>query len=120
MIFGPKHCKQSFLDILKNPVSGVEFEGRIGESDDFNSLRRRQFNQNAVAQQIACTKCLAQKRLTKSIVPVVHDCPLLHIDPIALQLHGYETYFTMHNESMGKRVTEGEHSMPMTIYFTIC
>ena len=29
--FGPKHCKQSFLSILKNPVPGVEFEGRIGE-----------------------------------------------------------------------------------------
>jgi hypothetical protein len=57
--------------------------------------------------------------MTKSIVPVVHDCPL-HIDPIALQIHGYETYFTMHNESMGKRVTEGEHSMPTTIYFAIC
>jgi hypothetical protein len=36
--FRPKHCKQSFLDILKNPVPGVEFEGLIGELDDFNSL----------------------------------------------------------------------------------
>jgi hypothetical protein len=26
----------------------------------------------------------------------------------------------MHNKSMGKWVTEGEHSMPMTIYFAIC
>jgi hypothetical protein len=58
--------------------------------------------------------------MTKSIVPIVHDCPLSQIDPTAPRLYGYETYFTMHDESMGKRVTEGEHSMPMTIYFAIC
>jgi hypothetical protein len=42
--FGPKHRKQSLLDILCNPVPGVEFDGRIGESEDFASLRRRRFN----------------------------------------------------------------------------
>jgi hypothetical protein len=44
----------------------------------------------------------------------------LHIGFTAPQLHGYETYFTMHDESMGKQVTEGKYSMLMTIYFSIC
>jgi len=39
--FGPKHRKQSLFDILRNPVPSVEFDGRIGESDDFASLKRR-------------------------------------------------------------------------------
>ena len=43
-----------------------------------------------------------------------------YIDPRAPRLYGYESYFTMHSESMGKRVTASEHSMPMTIYFAIC
>ena len=47
--FGPKHCKRSFLDIMRNPVPSVEFEGRIGELDDFNSLWRQQFNHKIVA-----------------------------------------------------------------------
>jgi hypothetical protein len=36
--FGHKHCKQSLYDILMNPVPGEEFEGGLGESDDFNAL----------------------------------------------------------------------------------
>ena len=36
--FGPKHCKRSLFDILRNPVPGIEFEGRPGESDDIDSL----------------------------------------------------------------------------------
>ena len=36
--FGPKHCKRTLFDILLNPVPGIEFEGRLGKSDDFNSL----------------------------------------------------------------------------------
>jgi hypothetical protein len=36
--FGPKHCKLFLLDILWNPVPGIEFEGRLGESADFESL----------------------------------------------------------------------------------
>jgi hypothetical protein len=47
--FGPKHCKRSLFDILSNPVPGVEFDGRIGESNDFTSLERHQFNHNLVA-----------------------------------------------------------------------
>jgi hypothetical protein len=36
--FGPKHHKRSLYDILMNLIPGEEFEGRLGESDDFNSL----------------------------------------------------------------------------------
>ncbi len=36
--FGPKHRKWSSFDILSNPVPGVEFDGPIGESDNFASL----------------------------------------------------------------------------------
>ena len=39
--FGPKHRKRSLFDILCNPVPGIEFDGRIGESDDYDSLKRR-------------------------------------------------------------------------------
>ena len=51
--FGPKHRKRSLLDILLNPVPGVEFEGRIGETDDMDSFRRRRFNHNLVARRLA-------------------------------------------------------------------
>jgi hypothetical protein len=37
--FGPEHRKRSLYDILLNPVPGEEFEARLGESDDFKSLR---------------------------------------------------------------------------------
>ena len=118
--FGPKHRKRSFFDILRNPVPSVEFEGRTGESDDFNSLKRRRFNHNIVARRIARTKALVQRRTTRSNVAIVHDCPHSHVASTAPRLYGYETYFTLHDDSMGKRATEGEHSMPMTIYFAIC
>ena len=36
--FGPKHHKRTLFDILLNPVPGIEFEGRLGESDDLDSL----------------------------------------------------------------------------------
>jgi hypothetical protein len=36
--FGPKHCKRSLLDSIMNPVPRVEFEGRLGEADDFEAL----------------------------------------------------------------------------------
>ena len=51
--FGPKHRKQSLFDILRNPVPGIEFEGRSGESDDFDSLQRRRFNHCILARRIA-------------------------------------------------------------------
>jgi hypothetical protein len=36
--FGPKHRKRTLFDILLNPVPGIEFERRLGESDNFFSL----------------------------------------------------------------------------------
>ena len=118
--FGPKHRKRSLFDILRNPVPGIEFEGRPGESDVFDSLQRRRFNHCILARQIARRKHLTQKRTTQSMSPIVHDCQMSYIDPNAPRLYGYESYFTMHSESMGKQVTASEHSMPMTIYFAIC
>ena len=47
--FGPKHCKRSLFEILSNPVPGIEFEGRINESEDFDSLKRRRFNRNLIS-----------------------------------------------------------------------
>jgi hypothetical protein len=118
--FGPKHCKRSLFDILRNPVPGIEFEGRPGESDDIDSLRRRRFNHCILARQIARRRHLTQKRTTQSMSPIIYDCQMSYIDPNAPRLYGYESYFTMHSESMGKQVTASEHSMLMTIYFAIC
>ncbi len=39
--FRPKHCKRSLFDILSNPVPGVKFDGCIGKSKDFASLKYR-------------------------------------------------------------------------------
>jgi hypothetical protein len=36
--FCPKHCKRSLFDVLSNPVPGIEFDGRLGESDEFDLL----------------------------------------------------------------------------------
>jgi hypothetical protein len=36
--FGPKCHKRMFFDILLNPVPGVEFEGRLSETDDFDAF----------------------------------------------------------------------------------
>jgi len=62
--FGSKHSNQSFIKILCNPEPGIEFEGRINESEDFESLKRRRFNHNLVTPHIAIDKRLAAKRAT--------------------------------------------------------
>jgi len=36
--FGPEHRKRSLFGVLRNPVPGIEFEGRPGELDDIDSL----------------------------------------------------------------------------------
>jgi len=118
--FGPKHRKRSFFDILWNPVPGVEFDGRLGKSDDYDSLRRRQFNHGLLARRILWQKRLTQRQTTRSIDFVVYDCRISYIDSGAPRLYGYETYFTMHSDFIGKQVATGEHSMPMTLYFAIC
>ncbi len=118
--FGPKHCKQSFFDILRNPVPGIEFDGRIGESADFDSLERRCLNHNLIARKIARDKHLSSKRATWSSTVLVHDCPMAHINNAAPILSGYQTYAMFHESSMEQNVTKLKHSMPMTLYFAIC
>ena len=61
-----------------------------------------------------------QKRTTQSMSPIIYDCQMSYINSNAPRLYGYESYFTMHSESMGKQATAGKHSTPMTIYFAIC
>jgi hypothetical protein len=87
---GPKHCKRTLFDILLNPVPGIKFEGRLGKSDDFDSLRRRRFNHNIIARQIARNRRLNVKRTMKSIASAVHDCPTSHINSTAPKLYGYQ------------------------------
>ena len=59
--FGPKHRKRSLFDILRHPVPGIEFEGRPGESQDIDLVRRRRFNHCLLARRIARRKHLTQK-----------------------------------------------------------
>ena len=82
--FGPKHRKQSRYDILLNPVLEEEFEGWIGESDDFESLRRQRFNHNIMARCIARSKRLSIKRTTRSNTLILHDCLMSNIQSDAL------------------------------------
>ena len=118
--FGPKCCKRTFIDILLNPVPGIEFEGRLGKTDDFNAFRCRRFNHNNIAHQIARNRRLNAKRTTRSIASTVHNCPISYINSAAPQLCGYQSYFTLNDDPMGKRGTEEGHSMPMMLYFAIC
>jgi hypothetical protein len=105
---------------LCNPVPGIEFDGRIGESEDFASLQRRQFNHNLVARRIARNKHLLAKRASRSTSSNIYNCPLAYIDPSAPVLSGYQTYGTFHNTSMENAVLASNFSMPMTLYFAIC
>ncbi len=118
--FGPKHCKRTLFDIILNPVPVIEFEGRLGKSNDFNSLRRRQFNHNSNARQIATNRRLNVKQTTRSIASTVHNCPISYINSASPHLSGYQSYFTLNDNPMGKRGTEGGHCMPMTLYSAIC
>jgi hypothetical protein len=38
----------------------------------------------------------------------------------APRLHGYETYATSDEETMGQQINESEHSMSMMLYCVIC
>jgi hypothetical protein len=60
------------------------------------------------------------KHSTKSAVSLVHDCPSSNIDSTAPKIDGYEMYFTMNDETMGKQISESKHCMPITLYFAIC
>jgi hypothetical protein len=118
--FGPKHRKRSLLDILCNPVPGVEFDGRFGESADFDSLRRRRFNHNLVARRIVRNKRFSTRHSTRSIASNIYDCPLAFIDSTAPVLSGYQTYTTFPDMSMDDAISKSDFSMPMTLYFAIC
>jgi hypothetical protein len=64
--FGPKHLQRSLFNILLNPAPGIEFEGQIGESNEFDLLKHRRFNHNIVTQWITRSKCISIKRTTQS------------------------------------------------------
>jgi hypothetical protein len=116
--FGPQHRQWSFIDILFNPVPGIEFEGCTTESNDFDSLKRQGLI--LTAQQIAQNKFLSAKRTTQSSVALVYDCPMANMSPIAPNLCGYQTYTTFQDTSMEHQVMDSENSMPMTHYFAMC
>jgi hypothetical protein len=118
--FGPWHRQWSFIDIIWNPVPGIEFEGRITESNDFDLLKCGHFNINLIAQGIAQNAHFTGKRMTQSSTTLVYDCPMAHMSPIAPNLHGYQTYATFHNTSMEHQVMDSERSMPGTLYFAVC
>jgi hypothetical protein len=105
---------------LSNPVPGIEFDGHIGESADFDSLERHHFNHNLIARKIARDKHLSSKQATQSLTALVHDCPMGHINNDAPIVSGYQTYAMSHESSMEQNVTKSKHSMPMTLYFAIC
>ncbi len=100
-------------------MPGIEFEGRISESKNFDLLKCRRFNHNLVAQRIAQNARLSAKRTTRNSVSVIHDCPMAIMSPIAPKIHGYQAYATFHDTSMEHEVMDSEMSMPMTLYFAI-
>ncbi len=118
--FGPKPCKRSLFDILSNPVPRIEFDGRLGESDEFDLLKHRRFNHKVITRQIAWSKQLSSKSTTRSSVPMIHDCPMAYIDPTTPKLHGYESYATFKDTLSEKEVLNSGQSMPMTLYSAIC
>ncbi len=118
--FGPKHCKWSLFDILSNPVPGVKFDGRIGKSKDFASLKRRWFNWNSVAQKNARDKHLSAKQATQSSTLIIHDCLMAHTNNANPVLSGYQMYATFYNTSMEDEVVKSGYSMPNTLQFAIC
>ena len=119
--FGPKHRKRSLIEILYNPVRGIELEGWrwINESEYFESLKRRCFSCNLISRRIERDKHLAVKRATRSSTAIVHDYPLSNIDARAPMLHVYQTYATFHDTYMEQDVTALAQSMPMTLHFAI-
>ncbi len=119
--FGLKHRKRTLMDIITIPVPGIEFEGRLGESDTFDSFQRRGFNHNAVEHKLQRNKTLLSNLITKSTSSMVYDCPITKIESLAPHLYGYATYPTMNNVSfMENHIDEMPQTMQMTLYFAIC
>jgi hypothetical protein len=119
--FGPKHCKQSFWEILTQPVPGIKFEGHLGKSADFNSLQQHRFNHKPVDCKLQQNKILSSKLITRSTTALVYDCPMTNIDRDAPRLYGYQTYITSNDAYfIGNHMDQSPHTMQMTLYFAIC
>ncbi len=71
--FGPKHCKQSFIDILIQPVPGIELEEQHDESDSHWHCR---CNHKRVSRRLLWNKTLSSKVVTQSMTTIVHVCPI--------------------------------------------
>jgi hypothetical protein len=108
------------MDIITNPVPGIEFEGQLGESDTFDSFQRRRFNHNAVECKHQRNKMLSSELTTKSTTSMAYDCPITKIKSVAPRLYGYVTYPTMNNASfIENHIDEMPQTMQMTLYFAI-
>jgi hypothetical protein len=107
------------IEILSNPVQGIEFEGWIHKSNDFDSLKQCCFNHNLISGCIARDKHLEAKQATQSSTDIAHDCQLSNIDARATKLHGYQIYAPFHDTLMEQDVTASAHSMAMTLYYAI-
>jgi hypothetical protein len=116
--FCPKHCKQPFIDILSQPVPGIEFEE---QHDDSDSHLHRRFNHKMVSCRLLWNKTLSSKVVTRSTTMIVYDCPMTNLNSATLHLHGYETCATSNDSIFNKsHLDESPHTMQMTIYFAIC
>jgi hypothetical protein len=83
--FGPAHCKLSFIDILSQPVPGIDFEG---QHDDSNSHLRCRFNPKMISRRLLRNKILSSKVVTRSKTIIVHDCPMTSLNIVTPRLHG--------------------------------
>ena len=116
--FGPAHRKRSFIDILSQPVPGVEFEE---QHDDSNLHSRRRFHHKIVSRRLLRNKILSSKVVTRNITMIVHDCPMTSLNVVTLRLHGYETNATSIDSRFNKKhLDESPHTMQMTLYFANC
>ena len=59
--FGPAHRKRSFIDILSQPVPGIDFEE---QHDDSNSHLRHRFNHKMISRRFYGTR-LSLRRLSQ-------------------------------------------------------
>jgi hypothetical protein len=112
------HRKQSFINILSQPVPGIDFEEKHGDS---NSHLRHRFNHKMVSHRLLRNKILSSKVVTRSITAIVHDCSMTCLNVVTPCLHGYETYATSNDSRFNKKhLDESPHTMQMTIYFAMC
>ena len=56
--FGPAHRKRSFIDILSQPVPGIDFEE---QHDDSNSHLRHRFNHKMISHRLLRNKTLSSE-----------------------------------------------------------